>query len=876
LTKELTRYVVAEEVLRSIRIGTLQSATSVRQDWREQVFRGFRPNKISRSVALTRSRWFASDASYLAQLLDVYLDDFSIPGAFADRLRAASENARVPIGLRELLADMSSLNDLASLPAGIDGADQSDEALRGPDRADSTGLNQIEPPTDERVAFEREPFEWTATEDDVGVVQDAVTLFERNLSAFIENRLRRIHGNDWLKVGCSSYKRRWLDKAAKETGPPPESQLGYAEIGELGEIIVAKRNWPVFKPYFESKSWVESQFSFIVPLRTAGFHPGARKIFAPERSAAFAAMSRIASCYHGATAEEIDRLWSAEEVDEPDPDSEVVLTSERVLKNFDSLPRPSIVGREQQLRQLHEFWDDEFTRSISITGRGGLGKTALVYEFVADLLRVPVYPRADAELDLMIFLTAKQTWAEQDDQQRLPDRQRFGTLREAFEATLEILDEIPDPDDDMPVLRRKVLELARANRCLFVFDNLETLDDEEIRAVAEFCQEIPPPSKAIVTDRERRGTGIGRQMTLPGLSHDASLQLIEGRLDARGAKLPARGVAALESVIGELGGVPLYLHFLANLLSEGHPPAEALRVIRGSETLGLLRFSFESSLARLSGSALELLYYMSLKREPASRKELLRLSAPDSEFSEEIGALQDAHFVEYAPGRDAVAFRVADRTLAEYVRHEAPARMEGDTVLRLRQQAGFRGELERQPNVERAIRQAMDEASKLDWAQGVDYLEQKCAEFRDPPPLVGRLGYFYFRNHDRQQARLFLERALSGDWEDALTLRTLGILNLWEGRLQEAQANAEGALSLRPEEDQAKLLLGEVLMTQVERARLTLDDARRLEVARKALALIEDSFIEDDYARWQRGHNERRERLLTRCELLLVEARRGT
>lgn len=877
MSRDLTRYAVAEEVLRSIRIGTLQSATSVRQDWRERLFRGFRPNKISRSVALTRSRWFAADASYLAQLLDVYLDDFSIPGAFADRLSAASENARVPPGLRELLADMSSFDDLAALPAGIDMSDQSDDpAQEDKPSDDPPELRRAESSASEHISFERESFEWAPTQDDVGLVQDAVTLFERNLSAFIENRLRRIHGTDWLKIGCSSYKRRWSDKAGKETGPPPESQLGYAEIGELGEIIVTKRNWPVFRPYFESKTWVESQFSFIVPLRTAGFHPGARKIFAPERSAAFAAMSRVASCYHSETAEEIDRLWSADEVDESDPENEVALTSERILKNFDSLPRPSIVGRDQELRELHEFWDDEFARAISITGRGGLGKTALVYEFVADLLRVPVYPGVDAELDLIIFLTAKQTWAEQDDQQKLPDRQRFGTLREAFEATLDILDEVPEPDDEMPVLRRKVLELARANQCLFVFDNLETLDDEEIGAVAEFCQEIPLPSKAIVTDRERRGTGIGRQMILPGLSHDASLRLIEGRLDAQGAKLPARGTAALESVIGELGGVPLYLHFLANLLTEGHPPAEALRVIRGSETLGLLRFSFESSLTRLSGSALELLYYMSLKREPASRKELLRLSDPDSEFSEEIGALQDAHFVEYAQGREAIAFRVADRTLAEYVRHEAPSRMDGDTILRLRQQAGFRGELERQPNVERAIRQAMDEASKLDWAQGVNYLEQKCAEFRDPPPLVGRLGYFYFRNHDRQQARLFLERALSGDWEDALTLRTLGILNLWDGHLQEAQANAEAALSLRPEEDQAKLLLGEVLMRQVERARFTLDDARRLELARKALGLIEDSFIEDDYARWQRGHNERRERLLTRCELLLVGTRRGT
>ena len=233
---------------------------------------------------------------------------------------------------------------------------------------------------------------------------------------------------------------------------------------------------------------------------------------------------------------------------------------------------------------------------------------------------MPVEPGKRAEVDLVVFLTAKQTLAEHDDQQQLPDQQRFETLREAFEATVGILGVSAPRDRNIAELRTDVLELSRDQLCLFVFDNLETLDDDEIRAVASFCQQLPSPSKAIVTDRERRGVGIGTSMTLPGLSRNESIGLIDDRLERAGTRVPNQSRNTLAQVVDWLGGVPLYLHFIANLLTQGHTPTEALRKIRGEDTLELLRFSFESSLVRLPESALQLLYYMSLKREPGYPK----------------------------------------------------------------------------------------------------------------------------------------------------------------------------------------------------------------------------------------------------------------
>ncbi|MDE0603737.1 MAG: hypothetical protein OXI18_04965 [bacterium] len=873
---------MAEELLTSIRIGLLHTAASARPDWRDDIFRGFRPTKISRSVALTRVGWFANSPGYLQQLADIYLEDLSIPGAFGERLAAAADDARVPGALRQVFADLAVTDGLASVPSGV-GSDETESPAPAPALQD-TDLPATPPTAAAKLAgqsaqtstglqrsYGKEPFTWTPPRDDTSVVQDAVTLFERSLSAFVADRLQAIHGDGWLRRGCGQYRSRWAEKAADATASPPTSELGYAELAELGEIIGLKANWPVFAPYFGTKKAVEQEFAHILPLRVEGSHAGQRVLYAPEKAAAFAAMARMAGYYHQPTADAIADFWTPGEPEPSPTRRDTDITANLILKNFAALPSQPLLGRDHELREVHEFWQDPFARSISVSGRGGLGKTALVYEFVNDLLRVPVHPDNKPDLELALFLTAKQTWADQDDQVRLPESQRFGTLREAFHATLDLFDEGVEGSADLGTLRRHVLELAQGSTCLFVFDNLETLPDEEIAGVADFCRDLPPPSKAIVTDRVRRGFGIGRPMTLPPLSTEASLNLIDRRLATDSVPLPAEGRATLTRVVAELGGVPLHLHYVANLLGRGHSPQEALQHLRGEDTLGLLKFSFESSLKGLPTSALEILLYLAEKKEPATRKQLRRLSESDITFNEDLDSLKGAHFVELAPGTEAIKFQIADRSLRDYIILETPGLLGEEVTARLRHKAGARSDLSRFPNIQRAIEQALREAESRSWEDGIRYLESRRSEFKNAPEILAKLGYLYFRCYDRKNARKFLEQSIAAGWEDAMALRTLGIINLRDGRLEEAAENSEASLTLNPDDKLTQRLLGEVLLTQAEQSLFTLGRERRLALAKRAHGLIDDSLIEDDYARWQQSHNEERLRLLERCERLLQE-----
>ena len=472
----LTRRKVAEELLTAVRIGLLRATASARVDWREDIFRGFRPNTISRSVSLKHARLFATNPDYLQQLIDIYLDELSIQGAFGERLAAAAEDARIPAALQDIFAGLSTLTELPLIPSGFDADDpsaptspESDNqrpAPRAAGAATTAPQRATNTPPPPKATFVKEPFHWIPPDDDTGLVQDSVTLFERSLSAFVERQLRAIHGDAWLRRGCGGdYRKRWAEREERAASPRPATLLGYADIAEMSEIIRAKENWPAFEPYFEDKTFLEQRFIQVFPLRNAAAHPGQRRLYASEQSAAFAAMVRIASCYHPPTADAIDNLWTPDEPEPSSTRSDTDITANLILKNFGGLlPSHPLVGREADLRAIHEFWHDEFVKCISITGRGGLGKTALAYHFVNDLLRVPVQPDDEPDPDLVLFVTAKRNWAEQDNQELLPASQRFNALEDAFEATLNLLGQPPPADADFEAMRRQVFELANASK----------------------------------------------------------------------------------------------------------------------------------------------------------------------------------------------------------------------------------------------------------------------------------------------------------------------------------------------------------------------------------------------------------------------------
>lgn len=218
--------------------------------------------------------------------------------------------------------------------------------------------------------------------------------------------------------------------------------------------------------------------------------------------------------------------------------------------------QPYFFGRAKELAIIADAIAPESrTWGALIDGPGGIGKTALAIR-AAHLAPAELFERK-------IFITAKVRELTADGEAKLTDFTRPTYLAMLDELGKELgangLEKLA-PDE-----RPNELRLALAGKkALIIFDNLETLPEDERTRLFQFLSRLPEGNKAIVTSR-RRSDVDARIVRLDRLARDEALQLI-AELAAKYPRLARASQQERDNLYEMAQGNPLFIRWIAGQL----------------------------------------------------------------------------------------------------------------------------------------------------------------------------------------------------------------------------------------------------------------------------------------------------------------------
>jgi nucleoside phosphorylase/tetratricopeptide (TPR) repeat protein len=216
--------------------------------------------------------------------------------------------------------------------------------------------------------------------------------------------------------------------------------------------------------------------------------------------------------------------------------------------------QPYFFGRVEELKTIASALLPE-TRAWGalIDGPGGIGKTALA-------IRAAINAEG---FEHKIFITAKVRELTAEGDKKLTDFTRPTYLAMLDELGRELgIDGLEKlPPDDRPNELRLVLAGKKA---LIIFDNLETLPEDERTRLYQFLSRLPEGNKAIVTSRRRTDVDA-RIVRLDRLAKDEALELI-AELATKYPRLDHSSLKEREDLYEITQGNPLFIRWIAGQL----------------------------------------------------------------------------------------------------------------------------------------------------------------------------------------------------------------------------------------------------------------------------------------------------------------------
>lgn len=269
-----------------------------------------------------------------------------------------------------------------------------------------------------------------------------------------------------------------------------------------------------------------------------------------------------------------------------------------------------LIGRKKELCDLTKLILTGRSYFMAIVAAGGLGKTALLLEALAEIVRSP---ESAESVDRVLFLSSKTEYLTVNGVRQIYSSSQ--TLQQVKNSICQILSEkLIDEAGENELVFQEICKEFEKERILLCLDNLETLLRDEPDAFGDFSENLPRAWRVMVTSRIQ--VDGAKTIALNPLDDNGSRKLAREYLFKRGAERLTE--EEINKIVQSCNRIPLAIRLTIDGFIAGH---KDLNQCISTANHQILEFSYKNLIEALSDVAYEVLECFFASPEPISRRE---------------------------------------------------------------------------------------------------------------------------------------------------------------------------------------------------------------------------------------------------------------
>jgi tetratricopeptide (TPR) repeat protein len=287
---------------------------------------------------------------------------------------------------------------------------------------------------------------------------------------------------------------------------------------------------------------------------------------------------------------------------------DVKVSTTGVYHNLPSKDYSDFIGRVGELYKLESMLHHPRHFISALDGIGGVGKSAITLEMCYRITNMN--SRDPSFFEHIVWLSAKNTIFKNGSIHRL--EQSFEHLDQLLDTILDVLHFSEYKILEINKKKQLVNELLSTTNALIVLDNLETLKKGVLNEVWDFINEIPAPSKTLLTSREFH-YDVPQTLRIASLSNEDSNQFIQTYSNEIGLDY-AQVDSNSKNIIDICSGLPIAIKSILGQMVLGKSFKSIQKDI-ANNTDDLSKFCFQQQLSLLNEEHKHVLMVICLSQE---------------------------------------------------------------------------------------------------------------------------------------------------------------------------------------------------------------------------------------------------------------------